>query len=132
MTESEPTEEHTEITVGKFVHSNRDGLKQLRKDYDKYLWKCTALAGAPIKFATKTLPNIIMHMTGEEVLPTLSALAVCKILRDMDREDPPVFLPSKMQVHPASYVCKIIQSSRRVVEFFASCGEDLYQPSDAE
>ena len=130
--ESDEAVEEVEISAGKVVLSKQDGLKQLLTDYEAYLKRCTALAPASVAFAVKTLQNRVMHMTGEELLPLLSASAVSKLLRDMDAEDPPGFLPLKMPTYSSFYVRKIIQSAKRVVEFFASSAEEVYQLSDAE
>lgn len=130
-TEQTAPEEIVQVASGAVPISANDGLKDLLTDYEAYLQKCTALSKPSVQFHVKALQNI-MYMTGEELLPSLSASAVCRMLQDMDRQDPPGYLPSKQQAHSSCYVRKTLQSSNRVIYFFDASVGDSYQLTDGE
>ena len=75
--------------------SKEDSFKKLIARHDEYLNTCTAFGPETISLHTRAIQQILMHMAGKELMRSLSGSAVCKMIREMDREEPPGFLQAR-------------------------------------
>lgn len=130
--ESRPADQvEVDISAGSVPLSKHDGLKDLLKYLKEYLKHCTVLGRGSITFHIRAVQNILVYMTGDEFIPTLSGSGVCKIIRDMDRDDEPRgFLTLRKATHSANYLRKVIQACDRLVDCLATTDKQQFSITD--
>lgn len=125
-------EDQAEVSSGTVCFSKDDSFKKLIAHYEDYLKTCTALGRESISFHTRSVQQILVHMTGQELVRSLSGSAVCKMLREMDREEPPGFLQSKKETHSANYLRNVLQACKRLVDCLSVSTEENLAVDDEQ